>query len=191
MGIDKFGRSVSSSKNISTPVYVNHQCIPITKFNNYDIQNKKLCNVQQPSEAQDAANKAYVDHLIVSTTHEINSKILHVEDKLSNKIIDEVNNTVATKSNRIQQAFDIVFEELKGKSAEYNKSLHTTLQESIGNNQKNIKTIEDLLSSYNIVALTNRLEKLEVIAEKRKITPQAVNDDNEYQKSAKKSKPDK
>ncbi len=187
MGIDKFGRSVSLSKNISAPAYVKHQCIPNTRFNDYDIQNKKLCNVQHPSESLDAANKLYVDSTIDSTIHEIDSKILHIENKLTKKIIDEVNNMVTFKSDSIHQTL----EELKGESTEFSKSVYIALQKSIVNNQENIKKFENLLSHYNIGALTKRLEKLEVAVEKRKISPQLVIDGKENEETAKKSKTSK
>lgn len=61
MTIDKFGRSLkaSSSKNLKG---LKGEGFNLTPDGDYDMQNKKLCNLASPLQAADAATKSYVDY---------------------------------------------------------------------------------------------------------------------------------
>lgn len=52
MSVDKFGRH--SSQAIKTK-------LTLTQSGDFNIENKRLCNVKNPTETQDASTKAYVD----------------------------------------------------------------------------------------------------------------------------------
>lgn len=60
--IDKFGRHLTKSKTKkSIPTDNLHPILETSADGHYNFQNKRLCNVQSPVEADDCANKAYVD----------------------------------------------------------------------------------------------------------------------------------
>lgn len=61
MTIDKFGRSLkaSSSKNLKG---LKGEGFNLTPDGDYDMQNKKLCNLASPLQEADAVTKSYVDY---------------------------------------------------------------------------------------------------------------------------------
>lgn len=63
MSLDKFGCSFESKhyRNDYIKQMFRGQQIPKTSDGNYDIQNMKLCNVGEPTLAQDSSTKSYVD----------------------------------------------------------------------------------------------------------------------------------
>lgn len=63
MSLDKFGRSAARSSDITSSHLLSphRPGLVFTKEGNIDIGKLKLCNVQAPTEDDDAANKKYVD----------------------------------------------------------------------------------------------------------------------------------
>lgn len=58
--IDKFGRHISGS-DLSQQTISSIAFLPLTGDGQYDVENKRLCNVHTPISAEDGANKTYVD----------------------------------------------------------------------------------------------------------------------------------
>lgn len=60
---DKFGRHISSS-DLSQQRTSSIVFLPLTGDDQYDVQNKRLCNVHIPIAGEDGANKTYVDECL-------------------------------------------------------------------------------------------------------------------------------
>lgn len=68
MSLDKFGRSAARSSDIASSHLLSQyrRGLVFTADGNIDIEKLKLCNVQYPTEDDDATNKKYVDDNITS-----------------------------------------------------------------------------------------------------------------------------
>ena len=88
--MNKFGRSLpSSSRQKGVRVLPTPNLIALTKDGDYNIRDRRLCNVKSPTEDSDAANRKFVDGITLSLLTKI--------DKSSNdcvKLIESVVNDV-------------------------------------------------------------------------------------------------
>lgn len=62
MNVDKFGHHINKKIKFNN-IYING-CIKLDQRGNFDVENKKISNLQQPSENNDATTKLYVDTLM-------------------------------------------------------------------------------------------------------------------------------
>lgn len=105
MSVDKFGRH--SSKAFKTKLLrgIPGQGFTLTQSGDFNIENKRLCNVKNPTETQDASTKAYVDNTItkvlarnlkdVATKQYVQSELVSL--KVIIKVIEEKINTLYGK----------------------------------------------------------------------------------------------
>lgn len=84
MGIDKFGRAPSSSSYSLRSQRVGIQTLgfALTKAGDFDIQDKRICNLRKPTESKDATTKSYVDDKIDVVRNEMRQKIFQQGNKL-------------------------------------------------------------------------------------------------------------
>lgn len=107
MSLDKFGRSTRSGGEISSSqlLFSSHRRgFIFTKDGNIDIEKLKLCNVQAPTEDDDAANKKYVDKQktdIKKSIKKLETQVLNVE-KLNTNDITAMKSNITSLSNTIK-----------------------------------------------------------------------------------------
>lgn len=92
MSFDKFGRH--STKTAATKLLrgIPGQGFKLTKTNDFDIENKRLCNVGNPIDDQDASTRKNVNDTIAKKCLVIESKVINCKGKrLTNaaKPVDE------------------------------------------------------------------------------------------------------
>ena len=61
MSVDIFGRHIDQAKSAGGPPGVGYK---VTTEGQYDIDNKRLCNVAEPNEINDAVNLATLQRII-------------------------------------------------------------------------------------------------------------------------------
>lgn len=82
MGIDKFGRSLDS-ENRRLPFQIPRTVgYVLTSSGHIDVQGKRICNLNKPTDINDAANKDYVDDL----RKEMRIAIQKLDEKVNNLI---------------------------------------------------------------------------------------------------------
>lgn len=69
-GIDKFGRMQKTGRQ-QQQQQQRQQQLSYTKDGDFDLQNRKLCNLKNPDDDQDCANKYYVDHVLRKSLDEL------------------------------------------------------------------------------------------------------------------------
>lgn len=108
MSIDKFGRfSVSLDSDVkSSTLMLSHRGFVFTKDGNIDIERLKLCNVQLPTENEDAANKKYVDDKITSFKSQFNTFKTNISQLTSD--LNEQKKSLATVRKNIEQLKAVV-----------------------------------------------------------------------------------
>lgn len=99
MSLNKFGRSSKAPNEVK--VIRTQNLFAFTSQGDYDLQDRKLCNVKIPTEDSDAATKKYVDANSVSAMNTFNEKFKQTEKLIVsdvNKKISNLTKTVLTSS---------------------------------------------------------------------------------------------
>lgn len=84
MSVDKFGRHTSTAIKTKLLRGIPGQGFTLTQSGDFNIENKRLSNVRNPTEAQDASTKAYVDNIFQLLQREIQSELVAINDKIRN-----------------------------------------------------------------------------------------------------------
>lgn len=101
--IDKFGRKYRDNDTILRrgPPGIGFK---VTKDKHYDIQGKRLKNVGDPVDPQDAATRNYVDHCIIESTTRCTAK----ESELLKQMVSYIDNAlVQYKADNATQYTDL------------------------------------------------------------------------------------
>lgn len=100
MNIDKFGHHVHKRMRLSELFDFNEKALIKSDNGDFDVKTLRLRGIRSPKEADDAANKDYVDHLNANTIKELNKLI----GSLRAQITIDVRNTVqATLKGKIPE----------------------------------------------------------------------------------------
>lgn len=162
---DKFGRHISSS-DLSQQHTSSIGFLPLTGDGQYDVENKRLCNVHAPIKAEDGVNKTYVDESLetlrkshIKSTPSLPSSIardffnLKVDvdkwQKEQSTIIDDLMQTIS----HIKRVVDRHENQLQGQSSLENRILLEL--DAVGNeirkeHLQSKQQLEQLIKSYDI-----------------------------------------
>jgi hypothetical protein len=144
MSVDKFGRhSINATAikllrekpDVTTATAV--AAFPLTSTGNYNVKKKRLCNVGNPVEQQDAATKVYVDNLGIALDTRIGSCLALKNDvfeinkkRLVNVSLPQEANDAASKQyvdhhlQRIFVSFQDTLKKLDGRLQSVEKNIH-------------------------------------------------------------------
>lgn len=103
--IDKFGRRRGSASGLVTrgPPGIGFK---LTKDNNYDIQGRRLKNIGEPSDEQDAATRMYVDKHISGCVHDTQQAVEESAGIMVERVIKYVNATKTTLTAEYRTILD-------------------------------------------------------------------------------------
>lgn len=82
MGIDKFGRAISSEgaqPSHSSPLTFGYV---LTSDGNIDVQKKRICNLAKPLNPEDAVTKEFVDETFNALKGELRKNVYFLEKKI-------------------------------------------------------------------------------------------------------------
>lgn len=92
MNVDKFGHYIHKRMRLSELLDFNDNALLKSDSGDFDLKTVRLKGIRSPIEADDAANKDYVDRLLTNTIQEFNKLI----GSLRSQIIKDAQNTVNT-----------------------------------------------------------------------------------------------
>lgn len=92
MNVDKFGHYIHKRMRLSELLDFNDNALLKSDSGDFDLKTVRLKGIRSPIEADDAANKDYVDRLLTNTIQEFNKLI----GSLRSRIIKDAQNTVNT-----------------------------------------------------------------------------------------------
>lgn len=92
MNVDKFGHYIHKRMRLSELLELNDNALLKSDSGDFDLKTVRLKGIRSPIEADDAANKDYVDRLLTNTIQEFNKLI----GSLRSRIIKDAQNTVNT-----------------------------------------------------------------------------------------------
>lgn len=198
MPIDKFGRSTySNNRHLLTYYKQISKNVPSrTSSGDFNFEDRKLCNVKDPSNVTDATNKRYVDDIIDSLHNELREYQKSMKDDIQNiddmlkEYLETRINTIKTDVNtqmRISQDHGI------HKIQKIRDDLNSELAQAISqvNNKITIKTgelnniIQDLVqrmdknntkNEENVSLHTQMLEKVNQMEKSHKKMQNTINE---------------
>jgi septal ring factor EnvC (AmiA/AmiB activator) len=120
MPIDKFGRHICGSTHASIP----HRQVtfPLTADGNYNIENRRLCNVAGAMEGGDCCNKSYVDNGLEDVLQKLNNQLTTPDTTISKiktdteqltKVVGIHDRVVGALKKKIKE-IDVMHSELSG-----------------------------------------------------------------------------
>lgn len=121
MGLDKFGRGSLADLNknrYKSTVHINHG-FTLTSDGHIDVQNKRICNLSNPKNSNDAVTKSFVDKKLHNLGDDIKKliSISKVEtDAVLNSHYSEINKMQTDLKNVIMHLgskFQVAFKNLK------------------------------------------------------------------------------
>ena len=101
MSVDAFGRTLrKKSAGERGPPGVGYK---LTSDGHYDAENKKLCNIADPSESKDAVNLDFLKNFYESKIQEITNVTKELKENLISVTSDlqEIKNLIVNKSNYV------------------------------------------------------------------------------------------
>lgn len=111
--MNKFGRSQPLGSRLKgVRVLPAPSTIPLTKDGDYNLHNHKLCNVKSPDGPTDAANKEFVESILMTHTIQMKQALSNIEQKF-NKSLDDNHNKMGTDSVFNKTYVDGLIKELR------------------------------------------------------------------------------
>lgn len=157
---NKFGRHISSAD--SPPLHQIGGAIPLTADGNYNIENKRLCNVHFPIDNRDCANKGYVDQQIRSSGG--NFKLVTELAQLTMRTdkLEKEHNNHDREINDIHKTIHHIKTFMQQHEHELNKivSLESRIQLKLDSVELNCRTSEQQLKKL-LKSLETRVDTLE------------------------------
>lgn len=98
--MNKFGHSLSSSRRNYHQI-IRSSALPTTAEGDYNVENRRLCNLGMPRDDNDASSKKYVDLATENLYNKVHVANEALETTLGNAV-DDISVQVRSSMNRIQ-----------------------------------------------------------------------------------------